>query len=129
MESNIKLKLYLPSIGIDQMSSLIPLLGQAGVNANLFKKAFKGLIDNLKVTKLIIFPVHVFISKNSDFVVKLYDPTISFLIRLVSINNQITLKQIFKIAVFRSKKINNLKSKVKVILGTLASMHDYNLIK
>lgn len=123
MESNKILKFYLPSSNIDKVSNLIPLLGQAGLNAMLFKKSYQDLLKKLQITENILFSVHLAVLANNEFTIKIYDPTISFLIQISSVDGKITLEKIYKIAVFRNRRFKNLKREIFVILGTLSSMN------
>lgn len=121
--ANKTLRLYLPTKNIDQMTSLIPLLGQAGLNAATFKKKYLNLLKQFNLNCFIIVPVHVKIISAQEIVLKLFDPTISFLIKICSNeSNQISLINIYKIAVLRNRSLINLKPIIKSIISTVFSM-------
>jgi len=119
----IKIKLNLEAGKATPNPPVGPVLGQYGLNINLFCIRYNKITEPFLGMKI---PVSVMFSSDSKiFTLKIYPPSLSSLISMYSINKQITINIIKKIIVIKRKEIYPLSTKkcLSMVYGTLKSMN------
>lgn len=122
MKKLIKLKLNLEAGKAIPSPSIGSLLGQYGININLFCKEYNHRTQIYLGLKI---PVSIIFSEKKKIILYLHTPSLSFLILSLSINNVININNIQKILNIKKKEFYPISTKkyLYMIKGTLKSMN------
>lgn len=122
MKKLIKLKLNLEAGKATPAPPIGPILGQYGINIISFCKEYNNKTELYLGLKI---PVSIIFFDPKKITIKVYTPSLSYLISFLSVNNFISINNIKKILNIKKKEFypNSTKKCLFIIKGVLKSMN------